>query len=223
MEEMRVPPVSIDREFVETWARRYRCGSANSRWRAGPKLTAAISAHPEMQVLFEIATHWDLEEYIFETIGSAIRREGSFTLPDFLTVGYWKTPRQLGNYRKNARDNGKVQRVTLKALSDDLPNSDRPGVLSELTGVRVPVASALLTVWHPDEFTIIDIWSLKTLSLCGESIDGIRFEEHGQPWWEDHYEMYLRACLAIADRVTPLSLRDIDRALWKWGQLNTPR
>jgi hypothetical protein len=219
---MATPPVTIDGDFVETWSARYRCGSANSRWRTGPKLRAAIKAYPELQVLSQLTTYWDVEEYIFDTIGSAVRQAGSYTLPQLLLVGYWKTPRQLANYRKNAADPDKVHRVTQEALSDDAPAIEKPSGLSALDGVRVAVASAHLTVWHPEQFTIIDIWSLKALSLCGESIDGVGFREHGQSWWERHYDMYLRACLAIAERVKPLSLRDVDRSLWKWGQLNAP-
>jgi transposase InsO family protein len=33
----------------------------------------------------------------------------------------------------------------------------------------------------------------------------------------------VRACQGIVARVKPLTLRDVDRALWKWGQLNAPR
>ena len=84
----------------------------------------------------------------------------------------------------------------------------------------MPVASALLTVWHPDEFTIIDIRALRTLSLLGEAVDEVGFDEHGQPWWETRYDMYLRACRGIAERVEPSSLRQVDRALWKWSQVN---
>jgi hypothetical protein len=190
----------------------------NSPWHLGPKLKAAIKAHPEMGVLSEITTYWELEEYIFKTIGPAVQKAGFFTLPEFITVGYWKTPRQLTNYRKN--NDATVQKITLKALASDLARPARPVEMSGLDGVRVPVASALLTIWRPEEFTIIDVFALKTLSRSSESIDGVGFHERGQTWWLGHYDMYLRACQAIVDRLKPLNLRDVDRAIWKWGQLN---
>lgn len=218
--DMTAPTAVIDRMFVKTWSERYRCGSTNSRWRAGPKLAAAIKAHPQLRVLSGITTYWELEEYIFGTIAPAVQKRHAYTLPEFLVVGYWKTPRQLANYRKNAKE--EVRTVSHRALKARLPDDARPQALRTLSGVRVPVASALLTVWDSDAFTIIDAWAVKTLSLCGESINGIGFDEHPQPWWERHYDLYLQACRAIQQRVKPLTLRQVDRALWKWGQLNAP-
>jgi hypothetical protein len=215
-EEMTVPSAVIDQEFIETWAKRYRCGAENSPWRPGPKMTAVISDHPELNDLSGLTTYWDFEEHIFNSIGPDLQRTDSYSLPHFLTVGYWKTPRQLSNYRKN--DEAKVRDVTSRAFDKALPSISRPATLTALDGVQVPVASALLTVWNPNEFTIIDVWALKTLSFYREGIDGVNFAQHGQPWWEQHYDVYLRACLAIAERVKPLTLRDVDRALWKWGQ-----
>ena len=181
-----------------------------------------MAAHPSLEVLAGITNYWDLEEHIFDTIGPAVRKAGAYTAPQFVTVGYWKSRRQLANYRKNETRECGVGRITAKALAADLPNTAKPGVLCELAGVRIPVASALLTVWHPDEFTIIDTRALKALACLGEVIDGVGFNEHGQRWWEEHYDMYLRACQAIVERVKPFSLRDVDRALWKWAQLNPP-
>jgi hypothetical protein len=214
---MKATSVGIDREFVETWAKRYRCGAMNSPWHPGPKLNAVIKAHPELSVLAEITTYWELETHIFEIIELAVRKAGFFTLPQFITVGYWKTPRQLTNYRKN--DDARVREQTRKALGGGLAILDRTTELSGLDGVRVPVASALLTVWNPNQFTIIDVLALKTLSCSDERIDGIGFHEHSQTWCR-RYDMYLRACDAIVSRLKPLTLRDVDRALWKWGQLN---
>ena len=184
-----------------------------------------MAVHPNLKVLAGITNYWDLETYIFDTIGPAVRTRGSFTIPESPIVGYWKTPRQLSNYRKNEQnDEGMtVPDMTGRALSKATVDRERPSALSALTGVRVPVASALLlTVWHPNDFTIIDVWALKTLSVLGESVAGGKFSDHGQPWWEDHYNDYLLACKAIVARVKPFTLRDVDRVLWKWGQLNAP-
>src|ERR1035438_9217455 len=109
-------PEDIDHKFVETWAERYRCGAANSRWRAGPKLGSAMAMYPELSALAGITNYWDLETHIFETIGPAAQKRGSYTIPEFLTVGYWKTPRQLANYRKNEGKKTDVPNVTRRAF-----------------------------------------------------------------------------------------------------------
>ena len=181
-----------------------------------------MANYPEREALTEITNYWGLEEYIFGVIGPAIRETGSYTFSQFATVSYWKSPRPLAHYRKNEEPVETVSTITGRAFASGLPDGKKPRELTELAGVRVAVASALLTVWRPERFTIIDRWALKTLSLLGETIDGVRFDEHGQSWWEKHYDMYLQACLDIAESVKPYSLRQVDRALWKWGQINAP-
>jgi hypothetical protein len=211
---------TIDRAFVEEWSERYRCGAVNSRWRPGPRFRDAMTGRPEFAALERITNYWDLEEHILGTVGTSVRSQGAYTVGEFLTVTYWKSRRQLANYVANEKTSGTVAMVTQAAFAPQPPHEGRWGRLATLTGVRTPVASALLTVWRPDEHTIIDVWALAALSSLGEEADGVPFRDHGQPWWERHYEAYVLACLGIAERVRPLSLRDVDRALWKWGQMN---
>lgn len=211
---------TIDRAFVEEWSERYRRGAINSRWRPGPRFREAMDGRPELTGLAEITNYWDLEDHILGTVGTSVRSRGSYSVGEFLTVAYWKSRRQLANYVANERTAGTVATVTEAALGPRPPTEGRRARLATLTGVRTPVASALLTAWRPDEYTIIDVWALAALSALGEEVEGVPFRDHGQPWWEQHYESYLQACMCIAERVRPLSLRDVDRALWKWGQMN---
>ena len=210
----------ITAAFVSEWTDRYRRGAATTRWRPGPKLREAMPLYPELAVLDDITNYWDLEEHIFLTIGSSVRTRGSFTMAEFLTVGYWKTPRQLGKYLANANQ---VVSITGEALESTLSPPGRRQALCRLDGVGVPVASTLLAAWRPEEFTIIDIWALAALAHFGEHANGVAFDARSQAQWESDYEQYLAGCAAIAERVKPLTLRDVDRALWKWGQLNAPR
>lgn len=178
-----------------------------------------MARYPELEALDGITNYWDLEQHIFDAVGVAVRSAQSYTVPHFLTVGYWKARRQIARYLTNTGE--ALEAVTRHALADKPPEEGRRRRLMALAGVRAPVASALLTVWHPDEHTIIDVWALSTLAKLGEAVDGVAFGTHGQPWWEQRYELYLKGCLAIAQRVHPLSLRDVDRALWKWGQMSS--
>lgn len=83
-------------------------------------------------------------------------------------------------------------------------------VLCGLRGVLVPVASAIFTATFPERFTVIDFRALETL--------GVKLE----PPTVEHYLQYLDFCRGKA-REMALSLRDLDRALWKHSKsgLNT--
>jgi hypothetical protein len=220
MPNVLTAPGSIDSDFVEEWAGRYRRDAAKSPWRPGPKMKLAMQVYPQLEALDQITNYWDLEEHVFSVLGPAVRSAGAYTVPQFVTVGYWKTPRQLSNYLEN--EGPAVLGVTKKALAAKTPAAGRTGALVRgLSGVRVRVASALLTVWRPEQFTIIDVWALTALSGLGEQIDGVAFAARSHGWWDSNYDLYLRACLAIVERVQPFTLRDLDRALWKWGQITS--
>jgi hypothetical protein len=85
----------------------------------------------------------------------------------------------------------------------------RHRVLTLLEGVRVPVASALLTVWDPTQHTIIDVRSLRALETLGQLTQPCRYVD------------YLDICRRIARRLD-IDLRTLDRALWRWDKAGRP-
>lgn len=87
----------------------------------------------------------------------------------------------------------------------------RHRILSVLAGVRVPMASAILTVSDPLAFTVTDYRSWEALERLGEP----------PPRADDYYPPYRRHCLDLSDWLR-LSLRDLDRSLWKWHQYEMP-
>lgn len=79
-------------------------------------------------------------------------------------------------------------------------------VLLGLRGVAIPVASAILTAINPERYSIIDFRALWSLSVDQVPIYTIGY-----------YLDYLAFCKAAAARVQ-LSLRDFDRALWRFSK-----
>ena len=83
--------------------------------------------------------------------------------------------------------------------------TDRSGiaVLVGLSGVGIPVASAILTAMFPLRYTVIDKRALT--SLGHPNNDGaMKF-----------YLEYLAECRRLADLYN-VELRTLDRALWQW-------
>jgi hypothetical protein len=77
-------------------------------------------------------------------------------------------------------------------------------VLCGLSGVAVPVASAILTAIDPTKYTIIDFRALEALgTVTTERSVGF-------------YLKYLCVCRNLAER-HGIGLRDLDRALWQWS------
>ena len=87
--------------------------------------------------------------------------------------------------------------------------SDRSAVaiLVGLSGISVPIASAILTVLMPNRFTVIDFRALESLGVRRTVTDrSIGF-----------YLKYLNFCRSLAAE-RGVSLRELDRALWQWSK-----
>jgi len=98
-----------------------------------------------------------------------------------------------------------------KALYSEKSNEDRLSLALKVWGFRLPMASAILTVLWPEEFTVYDV------RVCGE-LAGANLENFkrlvnlapGRVWTK-----YCEYREAVRRSVTePLTLRDKDRFLW---------
>ncbi|MDP9180998.1 MAG: hypothetical protein M3O21_04680 [Chloroflexota bacterium] len=135
--------------------------------------------------------------------------QGFLSQEDLHDLALWKSERSAGNVRRN--DRSFVEKLTRTALrlADDpeLPASVPISVLTLLDGVRVPTASVILTVWHPDRYGIIDRNAWSALFNRPQ----VRTREF-EPREYDYYLQILRE-LADITRVTP---REVDMALYRW-------
>ena len=154
------------------------------------------------------------EELAFNA-GSRIRQRKSTDIKsDLKSIVEWKSPRSVHYICKNEVE--KVQAAIDVVISrpEDVPGA--VSALTELIGVGIPVASAILTTMFPDQYTVIDFRALEAL---GHDQAGIEF-----------YRQYLEFCrsqakaLADHERIRIQSgfpaeteLRTLDRALWQWS------
>ena len=146
-------------------------------------------------------------------------REGRRYLdkPHFVAIAKWKSPRPLGRYQLN--DDDLVQEVTALAFAarrDDL----RLRVLTLLNGVGVPVASTILHFAFPDEYPIMDIRAVTTLTHLGlwtrpgpvqAGFTGFSVED-----WQAYTDL-----MRDHARRLGVTLRELDKALWKSDEART--
>jgi len=175
----------LDREFVLYWSSRY--------------------ADEMTQVDAERETH------LFDVTARSVQVQGFFTRDQFLEVGRWKAVRATGPMKTNS--DGRVQHLTALALS--ATNCERASTLTSLAGVGLPMASALLTVWQPANYTVYDERAQQSLVRFG----------YGRMVYRWSFGFYLATCREIANsldlstKVPPL--RQLDRALWKHDQVRS--
>jgi hypothetical protein len=147
--------------------------------------------------------HYPGEDHLFSVIGAAVRSRGEYTRDELLQVGRWKSARATSSLAKNSDE--LVAAVTRTALA--APTLIKHRVLTILSGVGVPMASALLTIWKPEEFTVIDVRAISTLRAAGLLGPGADLPP---------YVQYLDLCRRLS-MDNGADLRSLDRALWQWS------
>lgn len=158
----------------------------------------------------EYTRYYDLERYLFEDVGPRFRAEGSLGAFDLFSIVIWKSNRAKTRLAKRlaarCADLERAARALTAAVARAPDAEARLAVLMRDWGFLLPMASAILTVLYPDEFTVYDT------RVCEELGDysWLARRAHGRVW--AGYLAYRDAVI----RATPkdLSLRDRDRFLW---------
>lgn len=152
-----------------------------------------------------------------ETLGDALAA-GDFGWRDPEWVVQWFYRRFLGTYPDATRrereaaygenDYEDVQAAVTGAADATSPRA-KLDVLTHLTGVGVPVASAFLQFLDPAAYVVMSSREWAVLRRTGELA-----EPYPDDPGADAYERYLAACRAVADRCR-CDLVTVYRALWQ--------
>ncbi len=127
-----------------------------------------------------------------------------FNLEDVKTIVEWKSPRRMDRFKLNSPE--QVEAAIRQAVEATNAGDVRRAVkaLTKLAGVKLKMASAILTAMFPDLYTVCDFRASHALGVKDSS--GLRF-----------YVAYLAACREMAGRYG-VSMRDFDRANWQWSK-----
>jgi hypothetical protein len=157
-----------------------------------------------------------LERYLFDTVGPKFRKVGHLTAFDFFCIVIWKANRAKSRIAQRLLEKDPKRRKRLDPIVVELTASihsctsggDRLRLLFEIWGFRLPMASAILTVLYPDEFTVYD-------ERVGRQISEVHKKLANKTNMSAVWQGYREFVIAVKDAVPgDLSLRDKDRVLW---------
>lgn len=166
--------------------------------------------------------YYDLESYLFDDVGPAYRVSGVLTAFDFFSIVIWKSNRAKSKV---------ARRLLAKAPSDDLHSAvrelsralfyadtdeERLRILMVDWKLRLPMATAVLTVLWPSAFTVYDVRACDELGAYHQLANLTAFNGI----WTGYQEF--RAAIREAGP-DGLSLRDKDRFLWARSSANQLR
>ena len=155
---------------------------------------------------------YDLEGYLFSTVSPRFHHHGRLSAFDFFAIVIWKANRAKSKIAARLLQQGHDDlEQAVRALTSDLHEAAdaeaRFRLLLDEWGLLIPMASAILTVLYPDEFTVYDV---RACDVLGDFHRLANWTRTDRVW--DGYQKFLRAIRDAAP--SNLGLRDKDRYLW---------
>lgn len=153
---------------------------------------------------------YNLENYILTDVRTNFLQNKSLNSFDFFCIIIWKANRAKSKIAsKLLKKNSNLEEI-IKELTSKIyfanENKEKLRILLVDYGFRLPIASAILSLLYPDNFTIYDTRVCDTLSSY-KGLENLTFEK----LWEG-YCYYIDSVRNYGTQ--DLSLRDKDRLLW---------
>lgn len=150
---------------------------------------------------------YDLENQLF-LMGKEIKKRGYLVKDEFLSICLWKSRRPKNLYKLNSNET--IIKKTKQAFKE-IDELKKISALTDLKGISIPTASAILTVVDPQNYPIIDercIQSLKNLKV-------IPWESISVKNWIEYLSIIRN--LAFENNKTP---RDIEKGLFAFNRIH---
>ena len=138
---------------------------------------------------------------------AGVRRRGYFTRAEFRRMCRWKSPRARLLWEANS--SARVRAVS-RAVLATRDERRRMELLTGLTGVGVPMASAILTLIHPRRYGVLDVRAWQLLF----AIRSVDVNRRGQGFTISQWLDYLAALRHHARRLG-VSARTIEYTLFE--------
>jgi len=142
--------------------------------------------------------------------GREIKVRGYLLEEEFLSICLWKSRRPKQRYKNNTAEF--IKTITQSALGE-VEEAKKMRLLTELNGVQIPTASAILSVADPTQYPIIDVRCLRALDKLGTLSWPAPKPITLKDWLQ--YLTLMRG-LAIQLDITP---RDLDKALFAYNRM----
>ena len=165
----------------------------------------AMLSAPEIRRLTDL---YDLETYLFQQVSRRFEQGRTLTPYDFFAIIVWKSNRAKTKVRRGLSAAHKSVETLMQQVAEARRPVDKVTLLTEIDGIGIRIASAILAVCYPSQFTVLDYRAWETLgSFQVAGLPG------SIPTTPNAYVQYCEACIALAEK-EGLSLRDLDRVLW---------
>lgn len=151
--------------------------------------------------------YYHLENYLFEEVKDNFQKREYLAPEEFFCIVIWKANRAKGKIKAKLLKHGVSLEQSVKKLTNEIfkaPDSrERLKILLDGWKFNLPMATAILTVLYPKDFTVYDIRVRKELGI--DDFAGRK----------NQIEKYFSEFLPmVKEKVKGENLRDKDKYLW---------
>lgn len=161
------------------------------------------------------------------SISQALQQRGYILRSELRQIGRWKAGGRIDHHLK--KNNQTFVERRSKVVFQNVADEDKVSALTELMGVRIPVASTILTMAEPTRYAVLDYRAFRALGaavprlLNPQNYDQyIEFMNSFQDYGTEPsaYSFYMDHVRNIAEKegITP---REVDMALWAFDKHRT--
>jgi hypothetical protein len=159
----------------------------------------------------DFSKFYDLENYLINEVSQKFHRKGHIDVFDFFCIIIWKSNRSKSRIAKLVQKGDSNMNKTIKELTSSLFKEEtKRGKLKILVKdykFRLPIASAILTILYPKDFTVYDDRVCHTLS----EFKNLKNKTNFETLWNG-YEKFLIAVKNYGN--IDNTLREKDKMLW---------
>jgi len=164
--------------------------------------------------LKEYLRYYHLEEYLFRDVSWNFEKNKTLTREEFLAIIIWKSNRSKTNvvYGIEASESTVADLMAQVWEAADLNKIE---LLTEIGGIAIPIASAILSVCYPRRFTVVDYRSCAALAkVLNVEPKALRKQLGGDPSAKpEAYLAYVERCKTEGER-RGFDIRTFDQILW---------
>jgi len=137
-----------------------------------------------------------------------VKKKGYLTKDEFIKIGMWKSGRNKKHYLENSDE--EIKSISEKVFSTNLEEI-RIELLTSLHGIKIPTASAILTLTDPKNYGVIDIRVWQILYAYNE----VGVKPEGKNFDVDDWTNYIQKLRYFAKEFS-VSARNIEKALFDY-------
>jgi len=165
--------------------------------------------------------YYHREQYLFDEVRGRFEKAKTLSAFDFFSIVIWKANRAKSKVAERLLSKGhddldQAVAALTSAVAKAQDHKTRMRVLVADWRLRLPMASAILTVLYPTAFTVYDV---RVCDVLG-NFHNTQYRTNFDVLWSE-YQTYVEAVRKAVPEID--DLRDKDRWLWGksfWEQLN---